>query len=84
MAQIDKEAIIYVNFEILQEKGSLGSSGKEAICQTPERGNTGTARCCQLCIASYGLLAKPLHSPPLKILGVNSWSQRVFEALKEP
>ncbi|GAB0202535.1 protein NYNRIN-like [Grus japonensis] len=67
-AQIGKEAVIYLGFEISQGQRQLGNERKEAICQIPEpnspkelRAFLGMVGWCRLWILNYGLYAKPLY-----------------------
>ncbi|KAK4811133.1 hypothetical protein QYF61_019764, partial [Mycteria americana] len=62
-AQIGKETVIYLGFEILQGQRRLGAGRKEAICQVPEprtigelRTFLGMARWCRLWILNYAAL----------------------------
>ncbi|GAB0208520.1 protein NYNRIN-like [Grus japonensis] len=67
-AQIGKEAVIYLGFEISQGQRQLGNERKEAICQIPEpnspkelRAFLGMIGWCRLWILNYGLYVKPLY-----------------------
>ncbi|GAB0205208.1 protein NYNRIN-like [Grus japonensis] len=67
-AQIGKEAVIYLGFEISQGQRRLGNERKEAICQIPEpnspkelRAFLGMIGWCRLWILNYGLYVKPLY-----------------------
>ncbi|KFR12090.1 hypothetical protein N306_09726, partial [Opisthocomus hoazin] len=67
-AQIGKEAVIYLKFEISQGQRQLGNERKEAICQIPEpnspkeqRAFLGMIGWCRLWIPNYGLYVKPLY-----------------------
>ncbi|GAB0206608.1 protein NYNRIN-like [Grus japonensis] len=67
-AQIGKEAVIYLGFEISQGQRQLGNERKEAICQIPEpnspkelRAFLGMIGWCRLWILNYGLHVKPLY-----------------------
>ena len=90
-AQIAKQTVIYLGFEISQGQRQLGTERKEAICSIPEPRNThelrtflGMTGWCRLWIMNYGLLAKPLYEalkgPPFE------WGpdqQRAFKSLKQ-
>ncbi|GAB0209353.1 protein NYNRIN-like [Grus japonensis] len=67
-AQIGKEAVVYLGFEISQGQRQLGNERKEAICQIPEpnspkelRALLGMIGWCRLWILNYGLYVKPLY-----------------------
>ncbi|GAB0210347.1 protein NYNRIN-like [Grus japonensis] len=67
-AQIGKEAVVYLGFEISQGQRQLGNERKEAICQIPEpnspkelRAFLGMIGWCRLWILNYGLYVKPLY-----------------------
>ncbi|GAB0203794.1 hypothetical protein GRJ2_002845000 [Grus japonensis] len=67
-AQIGKEAVIYLGFEISQGQRQLGNERKEAICQIPEpnspkelRAFLGMIGWCRLWILNYRLYVKPLY-----------------------
>ncbi|GAB0207993.1 protein NYNRIN-like [Grus japonensis] len=67
-AQIGKEAVIYLGFEISQGQRQLGNERKEAICQIPEPNSPkelkaflGMIGWCRLWILNYGLYVKPLY-----------------------
>ncbi|KFP96700.1 hypothetical protein N329_05197, partial [Haliaeetus albicilla] len=90
-AQIAKQTVIYLGFEISQGQRQLGTERKKAICSIPEPRNThelrtflGMTGWCRLWIMNYGLLAKPLYEalkgPPFE------WGpdqQRAFKSLKQ-
>ncbi|KFV93825.1 hypothetical protein N327_10403, partial [Fulmarus glacialis] len=67
-AQIAKQTVIYLGFEISQGQRKLGTDRKEAICKLapPQskrelRGFLGMAGWCRLWIPNYGLMAKSLY-----------------------
>ncbi|RMB96418.1 hypothetical protein DUI87_27093 [Hirundo rustica rustica] len=66
-AQVVKQKVIYLGYEISAGQRTLGQDHKEAICQTPRpqtvkelRTFFGMTGWCRLWIHSYGLLVKPL------------------------
>ncbi|KFO91477.1 hypothetical protein N320_03464, partial [Buceros rhinoceros silvestris] len=68
-AQIIKEEVVYLGYEISTGQRSLGQGRKETICQTPRphtikelRTFLGMTGWCRLWIYNYGLLVKPLYA----------------------
>ncbi|XP_058280394.1 uncharacterized protein LOC131378806, partial [Hirundo rustica] len=68
-AQVVKQKVIYLGYEISAGQRTLGQDRKEAICQTPRpqtvkelRTFLGMTGWCRLWIHSYGLLVKPLYA----------------------
>ncbi|XP_033918419.1 uncharacterized protein [Melopsittacus undulatus] len=68
-AQIVKQRVIYLGYEISAGQRTLGQSRKEAICQTPKpqtikelRTFLGMTGWCRLWIYNYGLHVKPLYA----------------------
>ncbi|RMB94004.1 hypothetical protein DUI87_29592 [Hirundo rustica rustica] len=68
-AQVVKQRVIYLGYEISAGQRTLGQDRKEAICQTPRpqtvkelRTFLGMTGWCRLWIHSYGLLVKPLYA----------------------
>ncbi|RMC16776.1 hypothetical protein DUI87_06370 [Hirundo rustica rustica] len=68
-AQVVKQKVIYLGYEISAGQQTLGQDRKEAICQTPRpqtvkelRTFLGMTGWCRLWIHSYGLLVKPLYA----------------------
>lgn len=68
-AQVVKQKVIYLGYEISAGQRTLGQDRKEAICQTPKpqtvkelRTFLGMTGWCRLWIHSYGLLVKPLYA----------------------
>ncbi|RMC22185.1 hypothetical protein DUI87_03058 [Hirundo rustica rustica] len=68
-AQVVKQKVIYLGYEISAGQWTLGQDRKEAICQTPRpqtvkelRTFLGMTGWCRLWIHSYGLLVKPLYA----------------------
>ncbi|KFP36142.1 hypothetical protein N324_00915, partial [Chlamydotis macqueenii] len=89
-AQIAKQTVIYLGFEVSKGQRQLGTDCKEAICSIPEPRNIhelrtflGMAGWCRLWIMNYGLLVKPLYEalkdPPFEW---GSDQQRAFLNLK--
>ncbi|RMC19708.1 hypothetical protein DUI87_03272 [Hirundo rustica rustica] len=68
-AQVVKQKVIYLGYEISAGQRTLGQDRKEAICQTPRPQTVkelqtflGMTGWCRLWIHSYGLLVKPLYA----------------------
>ncbi|TRZ08575.1 hypothetical protein HGM15179_018533, partial [Zosterops borbonicus] len=69
VAQVMKQKVIYLVYEISAGQQTLGQSHKEAICHTPKPQTTkdlqtflGMTGWCRLWIYNYGLLVKPLYA----------------------
>lgn len=67
-AQIARQTVIYLGFEISKGQRQLGKDRKETVCSIPEPKNIhelraflGMAGWCRLWIMNYGLIAKPLY-----------------------
>lgn len=67
-AQIVKQSVIYLVFEIFEGQQKLGNDRKEVICRMPPlqskkelRGFLGMTGWCHLCIPNFDLIAKPLY-----------------------
>ncbi|XP_064262777.1 uncharacterized protein LOC135292511 [Passer domesticus] len=68
-AQMVRQAVICLGYEVSAGQRTLGQDGKEAICQTPSpqtlkelRTFLGMTGWCSLWISNYGLLVKPLYA----------------------
>ncbi|RMB92933.1 hypothetical protein DUI87_30672 [Hirundo rustica rustica] len=68
-AQLVKQKVIYLGYEISAGQRTLGQDRKEVICQTPRPQTVkelqtflGMTGWCRLWIHSYGLLVKPLYA----------------------
>ncbi|XP_068033754.1 uncharacterized protein [Anomalospiza imberbis] len=68
-AQVVKQKVIYLGYEISAGQRTLGKERIESICQTPKpqtikelRTFLGMTGWCRLWIYNYGLLVKPLYS----------------------
>ena len=69
VAQVVKQKVIYLGYEVSAGQRTLGQDRKEAICQTPKpetikelRTFLGMTGWCRLWIYNYGLLVKPLYA----------------------
>ncbi|GAB0208109.1 protein NYNRIN-like [Grus japonensis] len=90
-AQIGKEAVIYLGFEISQGQRQLGNKRKEAICQIPEpnspkelRAFLGMVGWCRLWILNYGLYVKPLYEALKESKGQYLiWTPECHKSFKE-
>jgi len=67
-AQIARQQVTYLGYEIAAGQRTLGTMRKEAICQTPRlqtakelRTFLGMTGWCRLWIYNYGLSVKPLY-----------------------
>ncbi|RMC20629.1 hypothetical protein DUI87_01481 [Hirundo rustica rustica] len=68
-AQMVRQTVIYLGYEVSAGQRTLGQDRKEAICQTPKpqtvkelRTFLGMTGWCRLWIYNYGLLVKPLYA----------------------
>ncbi|RMC04402.1 hypothetical protein DUI87_19224 [Hirundo rustica rustica] len=68
-AQMVRQTVIYLGYEVSAGQRTLGQDHKEAICQTPKpqtvkelRTFLGMTGWCRLWIYNYGLLVKPLYA----------------------
>uniref|UniRef100_A0A674GMN1 ribonuclease H n=1 Tax=Taeniopygia guttata TaxID=59729 RepID=A0A674GMN1_TAEGU len=68
-AQMVRQTVIYLGYEVSAGQRTLGQDRKEAICQTPRpqtvkelRTFLGMTGWCRLWIYNYGLLVKPLYA----------------------
>ncbi|RMB89229.1 hypothetical protein DUI87_34377 [Hirundo rustica rustica] len=68
-AQMVRQTVIYLGYEVNAGQRTLGQDRKEAICQTPKpqtmkelRTFLGMTGWCRLWIYNYGLLVKPLYA----------------------
>ncbi|RMB90878.1 hypothetical protein DUI87_32711 [Hirundo rustica rustica] len=68
-AQMVRQTVFYLGFEVSAGQRTLGQDRKEAICQTPKpqtvkelRTFLGMTGWCRLWIYNYGLLVKPLYA----------------------
>ncbi|RMC21342.1 hypothetical protein DUI87_02204 [Hirundo rustica rustica] len=92
-AQIAKETVIYLGYEVSAGQRTLGQDRKEAICQTlkPQtvkelRTFLGMMGWCRLWIYNYGLLVKPLYTLIMEENRNLQWTKeatRVFDQLKK-
>ncbi|GAB0209500.1 protein NYNRIN-like [Grus japonensis] len=90
-AQIGKEAVIYLGFEISQGQRQSGNKRKEAICQIPEpnspkelRAFLGIIGWCRLWILNYGLYVKPLYEALNESKGQYlTWTPECHKSFKE-
>lgn len=92
-AQMVKQTVIYLGYEVSAGQRPLGQDGKEAICQTPKpqmvkelRTFLGMTGWCRLWIYNYGLLVKPLYAlitEGVKDLQWTKETRRAFDELKK-
>ncbi|XP_075302412.1 uncharacterized protein LOC142365469 [Opisthocomus hoazin] len=90
-AQVARESVKYLGFELLKGQRRLSMERKEAICQLPEpqdahelRTFLGMGGWCRLWIIYYGLIVKSLYellktSPP----GCLEWDNSTRNAFKQ-
>ncbi|KFQ67019.1 hypothetical protein N335_01516, partial [Phaethon lepturus] len=79
-AQIGKERVQCMGFEVTKGKRELSAERKEAICRIAVptskkqlRGFLGTVRWCRLWIPNFGLIAKPLYAAIKGPEGILEW-----------
>ncbi|RMB93099.1 hypothetical protein DUI87_30419 [Hirundo rustica rustica] len=92
-AQMVRQRVIYLGYEVSAGQRTLGQDGKEAICQTPKpqpvkelRTFLGMTGWCRLWIYNYGLLVKPLHALITEGSRDLQWTKdatRAFDQLKK-
>ncbi|KFO56020.1 hypothetical protein N302_14826, partial [Corvus brachyrhynchos] len=91
-AQVVKQKVIYLGYEVSAGQRTLEQDCKEAICQTPKpqtvkelRTFLGMTGWCRLWIYNYGLLVKPLYELITKESRDLQWTKeatRAFSQLK--
>ncbi|RMC09595.1 hypothetical protein DUI87_13381 [Hirundo rustica rustica] len=92
-AQMVKQTVIYLGYDISARQRTLGQDRKEAICQAPKpqtvkelRTFLGMTGWCRLWIYNYGLLVKPLYALITKGSRNLQWTKeatRAFNQLKK-
>ncbi|RMC11053.1 hypothetical protein DUI87_12245 [Hirundo rustica rustica] len=92
-AQLLRQTVIYLGYEVSAGQRTLGQDHKEAICQTPKpqaekelRTFLGTTGWCRLWIYNYGLLVKPLYDLITEGTRDLQWTKaatRAFDQLKK-
>ncbi|RMC20741.1 hypothetical protein DUI87_01593 [Hirundo rustica rustica] len=92
-AQMVRQTVIYLGYEVSARRRTLGQDRKEAICQTPKpqtvkelRTFLGMAGWCRLWIYNYGLLVKPLNASIMEGSRDLQWTKeatRAFDQLKK-
>ncbi|KAK4810906.1 hypothetical protein QYF61_013314 [Mycteria americana] len=89
-AQIGKEKVQYMGFEITKGQRELSTERKEAICRIAVptskkqlRGFLGMARWCRLWIPNFGLIAKPLYAAVKGPEGVLEWTPECRKSFDE-
>ncbi|RMC20844.1 hypothetical protein DUI87_01697 [Hirundo rustica rustica] len=92
-AQMVRQTVIYLGYEVSAGQRTLGQDRKEAICQTPKpqtvkelRTFLGMTGWCRLWIYNYGLLVKPLYALITEGSRDLQWTKdatRAFDQLKK-
>ncbi|RMC04353.1 hypothetical protein DUI87_19172 [Hirundo rustica rustica] len=92
-AQMVRQTVIYLGYEVSAGQRTLGQDRKEAICQTPKpqtvkelRTFLGMTGWCRLWIYNYGLLVKPLYALITEWSRDLQWTKdatRAFDQLKK-
>ncbi|GAB0210147.1 protein NYNRIN-like [Grus japonensis] len=89
-AQIGKERVQYLGFEVMKGQRELSAERKEAICRIAVptskkqlRGFLGMAGWCQLWIPNFGLIAKPLYAAVKGTEGVLEWTLECHKSFNE-
>ncbi|RMC21779.1 hypothetical protein DUI87_02648 [Hirundo rustica rustica] len=92
-AQMVRQTVIYLGYEVSAGQRTLGQDHKEAICQTPKpqtvkelRTFLGMTGWCRLWIYNYGLLVKPLYALITEGSRDLQWTKeatRAFDQLKK-
>ncbi|RMB92926.1 hypothetical protein DUI87_30665 [Hirundo rustica rustica] len=92
-AQMVRQTVIYLGYEVSAGQRTLGQDRKEAICQTPKpqtlkelRTFLGMTGWCRLWIYNYGLLVKPLYALIMEGSRDLQWTKeatRAFDQLKK-
>ncbi|RMB92689.1 hypothetical protein DUI87_30998 [Hirundo rustica rustica] len=92
-AQMVRQTVIYLGYEVSAGQRTLGQDRKEAICQTPKpqtvkelRTFLGMTGWCRLWIYKYGLLVKPLYALITEGSRDLQWTKdatRAFDKLKK-
>ncbi|RMB97274.1 hypothetical protein DUI87_26243 [Hirundo rustica rustica] len=89
-AQVVKQKVIYLGYEISAGQRTLGQDRKEAICQIPRpqtvkelRTFLGMTGWCRLWIHSYGLLVKPLYALITNVNRNLQWTKEATQAFHQ-
>lgn len=92
-AQVVKQKVIYLGYEVSARQRASGQDRKEAICQTPKPETIkelqtflGMTGWCRLWIYNYGLLVKPLYALTANGNRNLQWTKeatRAFDQLKK-
>ncbi|GAB0208565.1 protein NYNRIN-like [Grus japonensis] len=89
-AQIGKERVQYLGFEVMKGQRELSAERKEAICRIAVptskkqlRGFLGMAGWCRLWIPNFGLIAKPLYAAVKGTEGFLEWTPECHRSFYE-
>ncbi|RMC20403.1 hypothetical protein DUI87_01252 [Hirundo rustica rustica] len=89
-AQMVRQTVIYLGYEVSTGQRTLGRDHKEAICQTPKlqtikelRTFLGMTGWCRLWIYNYGLLVKPLYALITEGSGDLQWMKEATQAFDQ-